>query len=236
MVISADRDTSRDPCPDRIIEDIGGAYAMGAMGGFIWHFGSGVVNTPLSRWRGGFTNAIRRAPNTGGAFAIWGGAFNAFDCTLQAIRRRDDHWNAIASGFLTGGVVAYRTGIASASQSAVIGGALLALIEGMSSVFSRYMQQTPREQALQALQQQKAMEHARITDGKSGEKSEGWMDWISGLGQGPAIPKSGYASDEHGSATKEAVHHFGTAPSSDHGHGSNSGSSDASPTLSAKHL
>ena len=163
---------------------------MGAMGGFIWHFGSGILNTPLGRLQGGFTNALRRAPNTGGAFAVWGGTFNAFDCTLQYIRKRDDHWNAIASGFLTGGVVAYRTGVMSASQSAFIGGALLALIEGVSAVFTRYMQQTPREQALAALQQQKEMEKAKL-ELEAGTTQPSWLEWASNLGAAPVIPKSG---------------------------------------------
>lgn len=33
-----DRDAGREPCPDRIVEDLGGAFGMGCIGGFIWHF------------------------------------------------------------------------------------------------------------------------------------------------------------------------------------------------------
>ena len=33
-----DRDAGREPCPDRIVEDLGGAFGMGCVGGFIWHF------------------------------------------------------------------------------------------------------------------------------------------------------------------------------------------------------
>lgn len=36
----------RDPCPYRIIEDIGGAFAFGAIGGGVWHFGKGAWNSP----------------------------------------------------------------------------------------------------------------------------------------------------------------------------------------------
>ena len=35
-----------EPCPDRIVEDLGGAFGMGAVGGFLWHFGRGARNSP----------------------------------------------------------------------------------------------------------------------------------------------------------------------------------------------
>ena len=48
--------------------------------------------------------AIRReAPRIGGSFAVWGGLFSTFDCTLVALRRKEDPWNSIAAGALTGG-------------------------------------------------------------------------------------------------------------------------------------
>lgn len=47
--------------------------------------------------------AIRReAPRTGGSFAVWGGLFSTFDCTLVALRKKEDPWNSIAAGALTG--------------------------------------------------------------------------------------------------------------------------------------
>lgn len=36
----------REPCPDRIIDDVGGAFGMGAVGGSIWHFVKGIRNSP----------------------------------------------------------------------------------------------------------------------------------------------------------------------------------------------
>lgn len=36
----------RDPCPFRILEDAGGAFAMGAIGGSLWHFMKGYKNAP----------------------------------------------------------------------------------------------------------------------------------------------------------------------------------------------
>merc|ERR1711865_892741 len=97
------------------------------------------------------------APILGGNFAVWGGTFATFDCSLQYVRRRDDHWNAIASGFLTGGVLAARGGWKAASRNAVIGGVLLSIIEGVAALIMRSTSQTPRDMALQQIDQEKQM-------------------------------------------------------------------------------
>lgn len=70
--------------------------------------------------------AIRtQAPKLGGSFAVWGGLFSSFDCTLVALRKKEDPWNSIAAGALTGGFLQLRTGLPSAARSAVFGGVLL---------------------------------------------------------------------------------------------------------------
>lgn len=50
-----------------------------------------------------------RAPVTGGNFGVWGGMFSTFDCAIKGWRQKEDAWNAIASGFLTGGCLAARS-------------------------------------------------------------------------------------------------------------------------------
>lgn len=45
---------------------------------------------------------------------------------------RDDHWNAITSCFMTAGVLSSRSGWKSAGRSAMVGGFLLAFIEGVT--------------------------------------------------------------------------------------------------------
>jgi import inner membrane translocase subunit TIM17 len=79
----------------------------------------------------------QRAPILGGNFAVWGATFSTFDCTLIALRGREDPWNSIASGALTGGVLAARGGPGASLRSAIVGGVLLALIEGMGIVLNR---------------------------------------------------------------------------------------------------
>jgi len=79
----------RDPCPYRIIEDIGGAFAFGAVGGGIWHLGKGAWQSPKgSRIIGAIGNCAARAPVMGGQFAVWGGLFACCDCSLSAIRQK----------------------------------------------------------------------------------------------------------------------------------------------------
>jgi hypothetical protein len=49
-----------------------------------------------------------RAPVLGGNFGIWGGLFSSFDCAVKGYRQKEDPWNAIISGFLVGGTLAFR--------------------------------------------------------------------------------------------------------------------------------
>ena len=185
------RDLGKEPCPDRIVEDLGGAFGMGCIGGFLWHFVKGARNSPKGdRWHGAMYSGRTRAPILGGNFAVWGGTFSSFDCTLQYLRRRDDHWNAIASGFLTGGVLAARGGWMAAGQSALVGGVLLGIIEGVSAVISRTTSQTPREQALQQIAQEKQMREHQAKLAK-GENTGGLWGALSSLSNGPVLPKSG---------------------------------------------
>merc|ERR1712091_352103 len=128
----------REPCPHRIIDDVGGAFGMGAGGGGLWHAVSGARNSPQGRALRGAVDAVRvQAPRLGGSFAVWGGLFSAFDCLLLGLRQKEDPWNSIMSGALTGGLLQIRAGPASAARNAAFGGALLALIEGLGIFLTR---------------------------------------------------------------------------------------------------
>ena len=130
----------RDPCPHRILDDVGGAFAMGAIGGGVWNSVTGARNSPRGERLWGSLQAVRaRAPVLGGNFAVWGGMFSTFDCTLVWMRRKEDPWNSIASGALTGSVLAARGGWRAASRSAAFGGVLLAMIEGLNIFLARMM-------------------------------------------------------------------------------------------------
>lgn len=128
----------REPCPWRIVDDVGGAYCMGAIGGGLFHAIKGSWNSPRGgKLMGSMTNMQARGPVLGGQFAVWGGLFACCDCSLTAIRQKEDPWNSIISGAATGGVLAARAGPRAMAQSAVVGGVLLALIEGMGIMFTK---------------------------------------------------------------------------------------------------
>eukprot|EP00743_Colponemidia_sp_Colp-15_P002462 GILK01002669.1.p1 GENE.GILK01002669.1~~GILK01002669.1.p1 ORF type:complete len:201 (-),score=15.45 GILK01002669.1:151-711(-) len=128
----------REPCPDRIVDDMGGAFAMGSIGGAIWHGVKGFRNSPKGERVAGLMHGVKtRSPVLGGNFAVWGGLFSTFDCSFAYMRKKEDPWNAIASGALTGGVLAARAGWKASSKNALVGGVLLALIEGMGILIGR---------------------------------------------------------------------------------------------------
>ncbi|KAM0029700.1 hypothetical protein Hdeb2414_s0018g00528981 [Helianthus debilis subsp. tardiflorus] len=133
-------ETSREPCPDRILDDIGGAFGMGAVGGAAFHFLKGTYNSPRGdRLLGGVQAVQMNAPRVGGSFAVWGGLFSTFDCTMVYVRQKEDPWNSIIAGAATGGFLQMRQGLGAASRSAVFGGVLLAMIEGAGIMLNKLM-------------------------------------------------------------------------------------------------
>lgn len=157
------RDISRQPCPDRIVEDMGGAFGMGSVGGFLWHFVAGAKNSPRGLiLKNALYTASLKSPVLGGNFAVWGGTFSTFDCTFQAIRKKEDHWNAIFSGFATGGVLALRGGIKHASRNAFIGGLLLSIIETVSIVVNKRIAVTPRQHFQRQMEYEKQLKNREV--------------------------------------------------------------------------
>ncbi|MBN3289443.1 NB5R1 reductase, partial [Polypterus senegalus] len=132
---------AREPCPWRIVDDCGGAFTMGAIGGSIFHAVKGFRNSPVGishRMRGSLTAIKTRAPQLGGSFAVWGGLFSMIDCGLVKVRGKEDPWNSITSGAMTGAILAARNGPVAMVGSAAMGGILLALIEGAGILLTRF--------------------------------------------------------------------------------------------------
>ncbi|GFX35441.1 mitochondrial import inner membrane translocase subunit Tim17-A [Trichonephila clavipes] len=115
---------AREPCPWRIVDDCGGAFTMGSIGGAVFQSIKGFRNAPSGTSRrllGSLAAVKQRAPIIGGNFAVWGGVFSTIDCTLVHIRKKEDPWNSITSGALTGAILAVRNGAGAMVGSAVIG-------------------------------------------------------------------------------------------------------------------
>ncbi|XP_048354394.1 mitochondrial import inner membrane translocase subunit Tim17-A isoform X2 [Sphaerodactylus townsendi] len=87
---------------------------------------------------GSLTAVKTRAPQLGGSFAIWGGLFSMIDCSMVKARGKEDPWNSITSGALTGAILAARNGPVAMVGSAAMGGILLALIEGAGILLTRF--------------------------------------------------------------------------------------------------
>jgi mitochondrial import inner membrane translocase subunit TIM17 len=103
------------------------------VGGSIWHSIGGFRNAPKGKgFSQAFSRVKARAPILGGSFAIWGTFFSIFDCSIAAIRKKEDPYNAIISGAATGGLLALRGGLKAAGTNALAGGLILAAIEGLN--------------------------------------------------------------------------------------------------------
>lgn len=61
------------------------------------------------RFIGSISTIKARAPVVGGNFGVWGGMFSTFDCAVKGYRQKEDAWNAVISGFMTGGCLALRS-------------------------------------------------------------------------------------------------------------------------------
>jgi import inner membrane translocase subunit TIM17 len=129
----------RDPCPDRILVDAGGAFAMGVVGGSALHFLKGVRNSPNGeRIIGGMQATRMNALRVGGSFAVWMSLYSAFDCTAVHVRQKEDPWNSIIAGASASGVLALRRGLRASAGSVITGGLLLAAIEGVGIAFNSF--------------------------------------------------------------------------------------------------
>lgn len=60
------------------------------------------------------------------------------DCSMVQVRGKEDPWNSITSGALTGAILAARNGPVAMVGSAAVGGILLALIEGAGILLTRF--------------------------------------------------------------------------------------------------
>uniref|UniRef100_A0A1J3F3M0 Mitochondrial import inner membrane translocase subunit TIM17-2 n=1 Tax=Noccaea caerulescens TaxID=107243 RepID=A0A1J3F3M0_NOCCA len=192
-------ETSREPCPDRILDDIGGAFGMGAVGGAAFHFLKGTYNSPKgSRFAGGTQAVSMNAPRIGGSFAVWGGLFSTFDCTMVYVRQKEDPWNSIIAGAATGGFLAMRQGPTAAARSAAFGGILLALIEGAGIMLNKLMAQPhnmPMEEGMppgmppgmqgmqmgQIQNQAQMMQENQNAAASSSSSSSSSPSWLGGL-------------------------------------------------------
>lgn len=171
---------------------------MGCLGGSVWHAAKGAKNSPRgSRFRGAYNTVTLRAPTLGGNFAVWGGLFSTYDCMLIHARGKEDPWNGIAAGALTGGTLAVRAGVKAVGKNALIGGVLLAIIEGLSAMVSKATQPDMQQQ----LQQQPPLLPPLAANTAVGVGGMGGLSRERGSGIGSGSGSGGYGSSGSGSGS-----------------------------------
>lgn len=122
-----------------------------------------------------------------GSFAMWGGVFSSMDCLLIYYRQKDDPWNAVVAGFITGGVLAIRGGLNVAFKNAMMGGVILMLIEGLSTIITSI---SMRKQYQMMEEMQKA-EMQRIEKQMRKGGVDPWaVDYSEQLAQAQKAPES----------------------------------------------
>ena len=117
---------------------------------------------------------------------MWGGCFSAIDCLMIWIRQKDDSFNAVISGFVTGGVLAIRGGANLAFKNALIGGGILFLIEGVSVIMQAVM---IRRQHMMMEQMQK-MEIEKMKQAQTKNRNPWATDFDEGEATGAGSAQS----------------------------------------------
>ncbi|KJE94163.1 hypothetical protein CAOG_04847 [Capsaspora owczarzaki ATCC 30864] len=135
----------RDPCPYRILDDLGGGFAMGTVGGSLFHALRGYRNSPKGQRMSGMVSAVKmRGQAYGTGFAMWAGTFSTFDCVFMYYRGKEDPWNAIGAGAVTGAVLAARSGPAAMATNAVVGAIILGVMEGAALMMNKMASDSSR--------------------------------------------------------------------------------------------
>ncbi|CAH8387224.1 unnamed protein product [Eruca vesicaria subsp. sativa] len=133
----------REPCPDRILDDIGGAFGLGAVGGSAFHFLKGSYNSPKgSRCMGGIQAVKMNVPRLAGSFGVWMALFSTFDCSMVFLRQKEDPLNSIIAAAATRGVLSMRQGPSMAARSALFGAVAMALFEGAMITSNKILDQS----------------------------------------------------------------------------------------------
>lgn len=121
-------------------QDIGGAFAVGLLGGGLLHSVKGFKNAPSgigNRFQGGFSSMITHAPRLGGSFAAWGFVFSVAESAVYQVRGRHDMWTEVLSGAITGGILHMRRGVPLMVASSIISGTVMGMISVTSTILSK---------------------------------------------------------------------------------------------------
>eukprot|EP00002_Diphylleia_rotans_P015653 TRINITY_DN3029_c0_g2_i1.p1 TRINITY_DN3029_c0_g2~~TRINITY_DN3029_c0_g2_i1.p1 ORF type:complete len:166 (+),score=38.69 TRINITY_DN3029_c0_g2_i1:75-572(+) len=137
----------RDPCPYRILDDLGGGFTIGLVGGSLFHGLKDFYNNTSGNRMWAAKEAIRsKALVTAGNFGSWAFMYSTIDCALVSVRQKEDPWNSITAAGLSGAILSARDGPRSAVKSGLIGAFMLGMIEGLSLFLTNTAARAMREQ------------------------------------------------------------------------------------------
>ncbi|PSN43869.1 Mitochondrial import inner membrane translocase subunit Tim17-B [Blattella germanica] len=121
---------ARKTCPWRILEDAGGAFSLGCIGGSVLESISGFRFAPCGlrrRFIGSLESIKANTPRIAGVFALWATTYSTVECVLL-YKRGKDSWNVLISGAAAGGMVMVRHGLPSMATNAIMTGIALSLL------------------------------------------------------------------------------------------------------------
>ncbi|KAJ5076478.1 import inner membrane translocase subunit tim-17 [Anaeramoeba ignava] len=141
--------TQSKACPKKILDEIGSSFVMGMIGGGAWNFLKGARSSPVGdRLKGGFYKMKYQSLKTGGSFAVWSGIFASLECSLVHFRKKEDIWNRVFAGALTGGILAARSGTKEATKAAFVGGFFMFFVEYstnlLNTMVEKYKEKTEK--------------------------------------------------------------------------------------------
>ncbi|KAL4840127.1 hypothetical protein H8958_016180 [Nasalis larvatus] len=96
---------AQEPCPWQIVDDCGGVFTVGVIGGGVFQAIKSFCNAPVGirhQLRGSANTVRIQVPQIGGSFAVLGGLFSTIDCGLVQLQGKEDPWKSITSGVLMG--------------------------------------------------------------------------------------------------------------------------------------
>ncbi|KAJ6243519.1 hypothetical protein M0813_21956 [Anaeramoeba flamelloides] len=133
----ADIDPNEKPLLNKIVNDLGSNFVMGALGGGMWDAIKGVRASPKGhRLMGGIHGFHDNALKSASKFANWNILFATFENVSLRVRKEDDVWNRVISGVVTGGLLASRGGPREAIKSGLVTGAFMYGMEWVSKLSS----------------------------------------------------------------------------------------------------
>ncbi|KAF5204001.1 Mitochondrial import inner membrane translocase subunit tim17 [Thalictrum thalictroides] len=149
----------------------------------------------------GFQHARLNAPRVGGGLAVWGGLFSAFDCSLVYLRQKEDHYNPVIAGALTGGLLQMRQGLRADAKGVVFGAIVLAMMEGvvMSNKLEKSEMENRQHREAEDAQRQSVEESLGGGGNQVDKDLDGFLKPSPPIQQDnqQSLPKETYRSEYH---------------------------------------